>query len=118
MRFHLPILAYHRIGQPAKDSRLPGLYVPQPEFRWQMAYLSQAGYHSLHVNEFLSILYRESPLPERAVLIAFDDGSKSVLHSAYPVLEKYGMTALVSLVTNCIGGESNWTARKRSAIRS
>ncbi len=112
MKLHIPVLTYHRIGQPGKDCRLEGLYVSPQKFREQMEYLCQAGYRSVTLGEFVSALYRKTIPPDKGMLITFDDGSRSILHSAWPILKEYGMTATVFVIPGCVGGDSQWTVTK------
>jgi len=50
------------------------------------------------------------PLPGRAVVLTFDDGDASFAEHAWPLLERYGFSALVFLVAEEVGGESRWDA--------
>lgn len=40
----LPVLMYHKVGDPPEGSRLKKLWVSVEEFRWQMDYLKRHGY--------------------------------------------------------------------------
>ena len=47
-------------------------------------------------------LLEQGPIPERAVVITFDDGYRSVYQEAYPLLSARGMPATVYLVTSVV----------------
>ena len=47
-------------------------------------------------------------MPRRAIMITFDDGYADLAGHAFPVLERYGMTATVFVVTGRMGGQDDW----------
>ena len=95
----LPILTFHAI-----DDR-PSVISLAPEvFRRGMAKLSKNGYRTLSLLETVDCLQRETPFPDRSLVITFDDGFHSVYKEAFPVLQRYGMSATVFLTV----GERPW----------
>ncbi|MBI4395760.1 MAG: polysaccharide deacetylase family protein, partial [Elusimicrobia bacterium] len=82
----LPILMYHKIGDPPAGSKLKKLWVSVELFRRQMTYLKEKGWNPLHFIELDSLLDRGEPLPEKAVIISFDDGYLNNYENAFPVL--------------------------------
>ena len=93
----LPVLMYHHILE-ASSSRL-GDYVITPEqFESDLQFLSSHGYQAVTTAEILNFVRTGSPLPEKPVLITFDDGFESVYVYAYPLLKKYNMKAAVSVI--------------------
>lgn len=92
--FHsVPVLMYHHIT-PAG-----GMINTSPgNFDSQMAALVENGYTSLTAEQFSSYMRGES-VPEKSVLITFDDGYLDNWVYAHPVLKKYGLNAVMFLVT-------------------
>lgn len=89
----LPVIMYHSITQPANDYQL------SPEtFERDLQYLTQHGYESVSVAELVAYTKGEGDLPEHPVLLTFDDGFYNNLSDALPLLEKYGMCAVISIV--------------------
>ncbi len=89
----VPVLMYHHVS-PAE-----GMITTSPSnFEDQLLWLRRRGYRSLTSSEFAGHL-KGVPVPARSVLITFDDGYLDNWVYAYPLLKKYGYTALVFLVT-------------------
>ncbi|QWR78422.1 polysaccharide deacetylase family protein [Candidatus Magnetomonas plexicatena] len=101
------VLTYHCIGSPKKTVRLPGLYVTPKMFSFQMYYLKTFGYNVVRLNDILDFSLEKS-LNSQMVAITFDDGFKSFLEFAYPVLQKYKFPATVFLVSSLIGKHNEW----------
>lgn len=92
----LPVLMYHHILE--SPARL-GDYVISPEqFESDLLFLKEHGYQTVTAEEILRFVKNGSPLPEKSVLITFDDGYESTYAYAYPLLKKHGMTAVVSVI--------------------
>lgn len=98
----IPILTYHRF---AEDCNSP-LCMPTRTFELQMRYLKENGYHVIASEELLAFLEYRQGLPQRSVLIAMDDGYRSIYNIAYPILNKYGFTATLFIYTNFVGASS------------
>ncbi|POX36653.1 polysaccharide deacetylase [Streptomyces sp. Ru73] len=99
----VPILMYHAVAhRPAPATH--GLSVAPGAFADQMAVLHDEGYHPL-TTAALAAAWREgAPLPDRPVLITFDDGYEGVHRYALPVLAKYGFPATLFVSTGWLPG--------------
>ncbi len=95
----VPILLYHHINGDASASRY---HVSLPNFQSQMEALYEMGYQSISLSQFLDALDRGTPLPEKSVLITFDDGHKSVYDNAFPIMKALGFTGVFYIVANRI----------------
>ncbi len=103
----LPILMYHRIA----SSGLPDLarYRVTPEaFEEQLRYLKDAGFYSIKLEDWHAAVQARKALPERAVLITFDDGYLDFQTYAWPLLKRYGFSATVFLVSGNVGQFNSW----------
>jgi peptidoglycan/xylan/chitin deacetylase (PgdA/CDA1 family) len=93
----VPVLMYHHVSPSA------GMITTSPDnFERQLAWLAQHGYHSLSSAEFAGHLEGQS-VAARSVLITFDDGYLDNWVYAWPLLKKYGFSAMVFLVTSWMG---------------
>lgn len=92
----LPILMYHHISP---DPLRRGDYVVSPEtFENDLKYLSSLGYTCIGLQELLDYVDGRGSLPEKSVMITFDDGQRSFAEYALPLLEKYDMCAVAAIV--------------------
>ncbi len=97
----IPILYYHSIMvEPGNELRIPPL-----EFETQMRYLAEQGYNVVSLDQLYQYFYEKGTLPEKPVVITFDDGYEDNYTNAYPILSKYGFTATVFVVTSYINGK-------------
>jgi peptidoglycan/xylan/chitin deacetylase (PgdA/CDA1 family) len=75
-------------------------------FERQMAFLERAGYRTVSLERALGLA--GAPLPDRPVVITFDDGTLDFWHHARPSLERHGFTATLFVVSGHVGGTSDW----------
>lgn len=99
----IPILAYHRFAENCKSP----LCMPVHIFELQMRYLKKNGYSVLTPEELLTFLEYHQSLPRKSVLITMDDGYRSVYNIAYPILKKYGFSAIFFIYTDFVGVSSS-----------
>jgi peptidoglycan/xylan/chitin deacetylase (PgdA/CDA1 family) len=97
------ILGYHKIGRPPVGGWETWFYVPEATFAEQLAALRDGGWQPVDLAAFLSGLAEPERLPERAALITFDDGYRSVREVALPWLERFGYPAVVFVPTDFVG---------------
>jgi peptidoglycan/xylan/chitin deacetylase (PgdA/CDA1 family) len=99
----VPVLMYHKVS-PDEDDR--GRYVlPVQEFDRQLEYLAEEGYESILPEDLLASQRGDSLLPERAVMITFDDGTKDHYEFALPVLERHGFRGVFFVISGTVGKE-------------
>jgi len=103
----LPVLMYHRVT-PERGSS-PARYTIAPrEFEAQIRHLHDAGYHSVPLDHWRVALDTRRPLPGRAIILTFDDGYRDFREHAWPILEKYGFSAVIAIVADLAGGVNEW----------
>jgi peptidoglycan/xylan/chitin deacetylase (PgdA/CDA1 family) len=92
----LPIVMYHHLSPKA---RLQGDYVLSPdELESDLQYLQEHGYESITTEQLIQWSKGEAELPEKPVMITFDDGYESTLVYGGPLLEKYGFQAVIAVI--------------------
>lgn len=92
----LPILMYHSL---LKDPAMENSYVISPRlFEKDLKYLKEHGYTSILMSDLIAYVEKGTPLPEKPVLITFDDGYYNNYLYAFPLLKKYQMKAVISII--------------------
>jgi peptidoglycan/xylan/chitin deacetylase (PgdA/CDA1 family) len=110
----LTILMYHKVDELRPGVRYPGNYVAPRAFEQQMNALTMWGYRTIRLDEWID--YREGrvhTLPEKPLVVSFDDGYTCFDRNAWPVLRARGMRAVVFLVGSQIGGYNAWDKDER-----
>ena len=87
----LRVLMYHKVNNIPENPTT----VPISQFDEQLAEVRELGYQVVDLDSVLDYYVNGKPLPERAVLITFDDGYRDTLENALPVLQKHGCSAVI-----------------------
>ncbi len=91
-----PILMYHHVSP-----ENPGRYNVNPEnFENQMKRLKELGYTSITTSLLIEAVLNGAEMPERPIVITFDDGQQSVFEYAFPIMEKYDFIGNVYIVSS------------------
>ena len=110
----VPILMYHEIAGPTEtDSQLA---VPPSAFASQLGYLHDAGFQTLTAGTVAEIMNGGGgQLPDRAVVLTFDDGFEDFHRQALPLLDRYGFTATLYVTTGWVEDAGPLPAGRRPA---
>lgn len=92
LEVHIPILMYHYISELPWDADVyrRDLTVTPANFEAQLQYLQAAGYTSVTLTDIYEHLTTGRPLPEKPIVLTFDDGYADAYTHALPLLQKYG----------------------------
>lgn len=93
---HLPILMYHQLSENrARRSR----YVITPDdFESDLVLLRQRGYETISVRDLNAYARGKKRLPEKPILLTFDDGFESDYVYAFPLLKQYEAKAVFNII--------------------
>ncbi|MBI3547911.1 MAG: polysaccharide deacetylase family protein [Elusimicrobia bacterium] len=116
VRRGIPVLMYHKTGDYPAGTVEKNLWTTGDQFRRQLGYLKRRGYESLTLSELRDADTGKRRMPERPVLITFDDGFSNNFEIAYPALKEFGMKAVMFLACERLGGDSAWDAAGGPAI--
>jgi biofilm PGA synthesis lipoprotein PgaB len=115
----LTVLSYHEIADEA-DALTPSYAVSPTSFLRQMDWLRNHGYRFVSVDDVLASHEGRRPLPEKAILVTFDDGYRSVYVHAWPVLRMFKIPAVVNVVGSWLEAKDtidfDGRPRSRSAV--
>ena len=90
------ILMYHQVSE---NGRLWGDYVIPPSLlKEDFEYLKNNNYTPIKIKDILDFTKGTKDLPEKSVVITFDDGQRSFLTKVVPLLEEYNYPAVVNIV--------------------
>lgn len=98
------ILAYHCIGYEKNN----GLKVPQQQFRKQMEYIKDNCYTTITLQQLSKFILENKPIPQKSVVITFDDGYVDNFQYAYPILKEFNLNATVFVIAKTIDKSKNY----------
>ncbi len=92
----VPILMYHSVGY---NNKIQSPYLISPEvFEEDLHWLRSGGYTAVFVSDLIAYVDGTGTLPEKPVVISLDDGFLNNRTYVLPLLEKYNMKAVLSVV--------------------
>ena len=98
----LPVVMYHQL---TKNISRAGTYcITVNQLENDLKYLKENGYETIDVEQLVSHVKSGTPLPEKPIMLTFDDGYETVYSYLLPLLEKYDMCAVASVV----GSYTDW----------
>lgn len=100
----VPILMYHYLSDPPADADIyrRDLSVAPARFESHLQYLAEAGYQTITLDDLLYALAQGRMLPEKPVILTFDDGYEDNYTNAFPILRQHGAVAHFFIVTDFI----------------
>jgi peptidoglycan/xylan/chitin deacetylase (PgdA/CDA1 family) len=104
---HTPILMYHYLSEPPVDADIyrRDLSVAPTLFEAHLVALAENGYTTISLYDLVAFLNQGTPLPDKPVILTFDDGYRDNFDHAFPLLVKYGMKATFFVVSDFIDEE-------------
>ncbi len=93
---NLPVIMYHIILE--DDSKINDYIITPTQFEQDLIYIKNNGYNTITASQLLDYVHNGGDLPEKPILITFDDGYETVYKYALPLLKKYDMTAISSVI--------------------
>ncbi|MFV2057221.1 MAG: polysaccharide deacetylase family protein [Thiohalomonadales bacterium] len=97
----LTVLTYHDIAANPGSNQFA---VSRSMFVAHMDYLQEHGYRVLSLKELENIYHQKKAIPNKSVMLTFDDGLKSYYKFVVPVLKIYNFPSVASIVTAWVDG--------------
>lgn len=100
----VPILLYHYVEhvKDRKDTMRQKLDIVPEIFEKQVKTLKEASYSALFINDLADILEDKQPLPEKPIVLTFDDGYEDFYTDVFPILKKYQMKATAYIISGVL----------------
>lgn len=91
----VPILMYHSILKNTRGSK----YIISPDaFESDLKFLQAHGYTPIVMQDLIDYVYEGTALPQKPIILTFDDGHYNNYVYIYPLLKKYNAKAVISIV--------------------
>ena len=95
-KIEVPILMYHSI---LRSTNTHGNYIiSEAAFEAVLKYLKDNGYTTVVMQDLIDYVYKGKTLPEKPVVLTFDDGYFNNFFYAFPLLQKYNSKAVLSII--------------------
>ncbi len=103
-RIRVPILMYHYISELPEDADdvREDLTVSPELFQEHVAYLQREGYHTISLYDLDAALSTGAALPDKPVILTFDDGYSDHYEHVFPMLHEAGFTATFFVITGLV----------------
>lgn len=98
----LPVLMYHNIND-EYESHSTNVEMSSQDFINQMTALKENGYTAILFEDYINYLNGSKNLPDKPILITFDDGYLNNYTVAFPILKEMGLKATIFIVTGRMG---------------
>lgn len=103
----LAILAFHKVGEPSPGGWDTWFYTSEAEFLGYLRALRDGGWRVIDVATFLRGLVDPEIWSRRDALITFDDGYRSALEVAAPLLQRFGYPGIAFVPSSHVGRTSH-----------
>lgn len=104
MTVRVPILMYHYVSEPPEeaDEYRTDLSVSPANFRRQMSYLAENGFTTISLYDLSLAVTARKALPEKPIILTFDDGYLDNYENAFPILQEFGFQGTFFIVTEFV----------------
>jgi len=105
-QFRIPILLYHYVEyvKDKRDTIRQTLDIYPSTFEKQLQTLKQANYTFITAKDVADILDGKEDLPQRPVVLTFDDGYRDFYTDVFPLIKKYHVKVTAYIVPGLLGG--------------
>ena len=92
----VPILMYHFLAADNKNHNRWSIMVD--EFESDIKALKDERFEAVFIQDLIDFVYNGIPLPEKPVVITFDDGASDFYQYAFPLLKEYDTKAVMAII--------------------
>lgn len=98
----VPVLMWHNLAEEASGD----MTISVDTFRAQIEALYEAGFETVSLRQLYDYVHIGTELPEKPIVLTFDDGYLSNYEYAYPILQEYGMQATIFAIGVSVGKDT------------
>ncbi|MGN6639327.1 MAG: polysaccharide deacetylase family protein [Mucilaginibacter sp.] len=104
-RKQVPVLCYHQIRdwKPTDSKTNRDYIIPVAAFKAHLKMLADSGYHTILPDQLYNYLTKGTPLPNKPIMLTFDDTDLDQFEIARPEMKKYGFKGVFFIMTVSIG---------------
>lgn len=96
----VPVLYYHSVLESADNE----VIITPENLKKQLQYIKDQGYTTLTIAQLKNYLLNNSSIPEKSIVITFDDGYMDNYYNAFPILKDLDMKATIFCITSNLDG--------------
>lgn len=96
----IPVLYYHSVDENAANE----VTITPEKLQEQLDYINDNNYVTITMTELYDHIENNKPIPEKSIIITFDDGYMNNYTEAFPMLKELNMTATIFCVGNSLDG--------------
>lgn len=108
--YDLPIIMYHSVLQKGGTAYTISADMLESDFK----YIKEKGYNTVTVNEVIAFTEGKGTLPEKPIMLTFDDGYYNNFVYVIPLLEKYDFKCVTAIVGSFSNSKDNREGKKQS----
>lgn len=98
----VPVLMWHNLAQESSGD----MTIPVDTFRAQIEALHEAGFKTVSLQQLYDYVHFGTELPEKPIVLTFDDGYFSNYEYAFPILQEYDMQATIFAIGVSVGKDT------------
>ena len=98
----VPVLMWHNLAEESSGD----MTISVDTFRAQIEALHEAGFKTVSLQQLYDYVHFGTELPEKPIVLTFDDGYLSNYEYAYPILQEYGMQATIFAIGVSVGKDT------------
>lgn len=100
----VPVIMYHDVIE-KRDRNAVWFDCTTDEFKVQMETIKSQGFTPISLDDLHKHLTAGTPIPEKSIVITFDDNYQGYYDRAYPILKSYGFPSAMFVHTGFVGNK-------------
>lgn len=96
----IPVFCYHSVNPNSYNNAI----ITPKRLKAHLTFIKNKGFTTLSISDLSKYLSNNAELPEKSILITFDDGYMDNYYYAFPILKELNMKATIFCITNALDG--------------